>query len=112
MAYGSWFHLYAISYWPYAIPRPGVMRLIPKTPLLQYSTTPFSRACGDFDMGLQRLVGSLYVPHDPPDQLIRRHPLGKRLIGEHEPVAKYIRHQIRHVLGQDISATAQECERT
>src|SRR6266581_218158 len=68
-------------------------------------------ACGDFDMGLQRLVGSRYVAQDPPDQLIRRHALGKRLIGEHEPVAKYIGHQIRHVLGQDISATAQECER-
>ena len=104
----------------------GLMRSKPNIPMFQYSNAPlradaceislsslqtefFSnllRADCDFDMGLQRLVGSRYVLHDPMDQLICRHPLGQRLIGQHEPMPKYIRHQISHVLEQDVGASA------
>src|SRR4029453_16412446 len=62
-------------------------------------------------MGLQRLIGSRYVLHDSMDQLIWRHRLGESLIRQHEPVAKYIGYQIRHVLGQDVGASAQERQR-
>src|SRR5215475_4824948 len=62
-------------------------------------------------MSLQRLVRSRYILHDPMDQLIRRHRLGEGLIREHEPVAKYIGYQILHVLGQYVSASAQERQR-
>src|SRR4029434_914923 len=88
MAYGYWFHLYAISYMRSCL-----------------------RAGCDFDMGLQRLIGSRYMLHDPMDQLICRHRLGEGLIGQHQPMPKYIGHQIPHVLRQNVGASAQESQR-
>src|SRR4029453_13037507 len=88
MAHGYWFHLYAISYMRSCL-----------------------RAGCDFDMGLQRLIGSRYMLHDPMDQLIWYHRLGESLVRQHEPVAKYIGYQIRQVLGQDVGASAQERQR-
>src|SRR5215510_8121751 len=62
-------------------------------------------------MGIQRFIGSRYMLHDPMNQLIRRHRLGESLIRQHEPMAKYIGYQILHVLGQYVSASAQERQR-
>jgi hypothetical protein len=42
---------------------------------------PISSACTDFDMRLQRLIGSRYLPHEAMDQLIRRHALSQSFIG-------------------------------
>ena len=104
----------------------GLMRSKSNIPMFQYSNAPlradaseiflsslqtefFSNLLGagcDFDMGLQRLIGSRYLLHDPMDQLICRHPLGEGLIGQHEPMPKYIGHQIPHVLRQNVGASA------
>jgi hypothetical protein len=59
-------------------------------------------------MSFQRLVGRRHVLHDPANQLIGGHAFRKRLIRQHEPVAKYIGNDIRSVFGQHVRAAAQK----
>ena len=67
--------------------------------------------CGS-DMGLQRLVRRRDVAHDASRiDVVRRHAVGERLVGEHEAMAQHVRREVGHVLGQHVVAAAQVSQR-